>query len=210
MYSSKSFAPFSLSTKFTTRPPVVPSWPIVALDSSSPLKSGGNSSRSMTSPAFFVDRAEGDEIEAPGLADEAADGVRIGDAGQLDDDPVGALRRDDRLGDAGRVHPPLDDLADDLEVLGSRDLVADLLRLVLDAETAAEVEAEPRLDQPLTVGGRAVWHAEARNEVDDEGEDADDEDEDRAGFAHRRRMIQGTCSPPVREDDAPPVGCRRS
>ena len=35
----------------------------------------------------------------------------------------------------------------DLEVLGSRDLVADLLRLVLDAETALQVEPELRLDR---------------------------------------------------------------
>ena len=109
----------------------------------------------MTSPAFFWTCAERDEVEAAGLADEPADGVRVRDAGQLDDDAVGALGRDHRLGDAGRVHPALDDLADDLEVLGSRDLVADLLRLVLDAEAALEVEAELRLDRPLAVGGRA-------------------------------------------------------
>ena len=62
-----------------------------------------------------------------------------------------------RLGDAGRVDPVLDDLADDLEVLGPRDLVADLLRLVLDAEAALEVESELRLDRalPSAAGCRA-------------------------------------------------------
>ena len=56
------------------------------------------------------------EVEAAGLADELADGFGVGDARQLDDDAVAALGRDDRLGDAGRVHPALDDVLDDADV----------------------------------------------------------------------------------------------
>src|SRR3990170_4643945 len=57
-----------------------------------------------------------DEVEAAGLANELTDGRSVGDARQLDDDAIRAARDDDRLGHAGRVHPGLDDLADDLEV----------------------------------------------------------------------------------------------
>ena len=133
--------------------------------------------------------AERHEVQPARLADQPADRVRVGHARQLDDDPVAALGRDERLGDAGRVHPVLHDLADDLEVLGPRDPVADLLRLVLDAEAALQVQPELRLDR---AAGRCrrIGEGETRNEVDDEGEDADDEDQDRTGFAHQRRMIQ--------------------
>ena len=100
--------------------------------------------------------AERDEVEPAGRADELADRVGIGDARQLDDDAVGALGRDDRLRHAGRVDAALDDLADDLEVLGPRDLVADLLRLVFDPEAALEVEAQLRLERALAIGGRRI------------------------------------------------------
>ncbi len=162
--------------------------------------------------------AEGHEVEASRLADEPPDRVRVGDAGQFDDDAVGALRRDQRLGDAGRVDPALDDVADDIEVLGPRDLVADLLRLVLHAEAALEVQSELRFDRALAVGGLAVGHAQAGDEVDDERGNADDENEEGTGFAHRRRMIHGTSPAPVpagllgraSEEDDPARGRPRS
>src|SRR6185295_1190489 len=138
----------------------------------------------------LLDGSERHEVEAAGLADEAADGVRVGDARQLHDDPVGALRRDHRLRDAGGIDPVLDDPPDDLEVRLTRNLLADLLRLVFDPKAALQVEAQLRLDR-TAAAVRRVGEGQSGNEIDDEGEQADDENEDRAGLAHRRRMIQG-------------------
>ena len=56
----------------------------------------------------------------PVVPDEPADGIDVRDARQLDDDAVRALDDDDGLGDAGRVHPPLDDVLDDAHRLGRR------------------------------------------------------------------------------------------
>ena len=102
---------------------------------------------------LHLDVAEGHEVEAPGLADEPADRHsgprRPGSSTTIRSVPCVVI---ERLGDAGRVHPPLDDVADDLEVLGPRNLVADLLRLVLHAEAALEVQPELRLDRSLAVG----------------------------------------------------------
>ena len=148
----------------------------------------------MTSSTFFGVLPSGTKSRRPVWPTSSRTAFGSETPGQLDDDAVGALGRDDRLRHAGRVHPPLDDLADDLEVLGSRNLVADLLRLVLDAEPALEVQAELGLDRSLAVGRRRVGDPKAGSEDDDEGGDADDEDEDGAGLAHRSRMIQGRSS----------------
>jgi hypothetical protein len=123
--------------------------------------------------------AERHEVEATGLLDQVPDRVRVGDTGQLDHDPVAALGRDERLGDAGRVHPVLHDRPDDFHVPGPGDPVADLLGLVLHAEAALQVEAELGLDR-LT-GDRA---RETGGEDEDEGDDADDQDEGGAGSTH--------------------------
>ena len=135
---------------------------------------------------------ERDEVEAAGLADELAHGVGVGDARQLDDDAVVALGHHDGLGDAGRVHPALDDVLDDRHVGGGRRLALDLLRLVLDAQAAGQVEAQLRLDGTTAGRGGAVRKREVREEVDDEGEDADEDDEDGATFSHVRGMVHGT------------------
>ena len=55
-----------------------------------------------------------------------------------------------------------------------------------------EIQSELRLDRPLAVGRLAVGHTEAGNEIDEERGNADDEDKEGTGFAHRRRMIHGT------------------
>ena len=116
-------------------------------------------------------RPERDEVEPAGLADELAHGLGIGDARQLDDDAVGALGGDDRLGDAGRVHAALDDVLDDRHVAGGRRLALDRQRLVLDAQAALEVEAQLRLDRPpRPVGALRVGKLESGEEIDDEGE----------------------------------------
>ena len=94
-----------------------------------------------------------DEVEAAGLADERADRGGVGDARQLDDDPVRPARDDDRLGDAGRVHPVLDDLADDLDVGEGRRLAPGRIDPVLDLQAALEVEAELRLDEAAATLG---------------------------------------------------------
>ena len=172
-----------------------PFWsvPTVADETWSPLNSGGYVAASIVWPLGHLRRPERDEVEAAGLADEPADGLGVGDARQLDDDAVGALGRDDGLGDAGRVDPALDDVLDDRHVAGGRLLALDGDRLVLDAETARQVEAELRLDRPPgAVGTVGVGQLEARPEVDRQGEDADDEDEDRAGSTHRGGMLHGT------------------
>ena len=143
---------------------------------------------------LLPDGAERDEVEPAGLLDELADGVRVGDAGQLDDDPIGALGRDERLGDPGRIDPALHDLADDLEVFRWWGLVPNGEGLVFDAEAALEVQAQLRLDGPIRARGR-VGQGEPGDEVDDEGDDPDDEDQQRPGSAHQRRMIQDSPDP---------------
>ena len=83
-----------------------------------------------------------------------------------------ALGDDDRLGHAGRVHAPLDDVLDDRHVGRGRRLAVDGHGLVLDAEAALQVEPELGLDRPpRAVGARRVGQLEAREEVDDQGED---------------------------------------
>src|SRR4029079_15257839 len=124
-------------------------------------------------------------------AHERADRVGVGDARELDDDAVGALGRDDRLGHACRVDAALDDLADDLEGLRPGRLVADRLRLVLDPETALEVQPELRLERALAIRRRRIRDPKPRYEADDERGDTDDRDEDGTGFTHWSRMIQG-------------------
>src|SRR5205814_3850714 len=112
--------------------------------------------------------------------------VRVGHAGDLDDDPVGAAGDDDRLRHAGRVHPPLDDALDDIQVVEGRGLVADGLHLVLDLEPAPEVEAQLRLDDATRALAAEVGQGQARHEVDQDGEHAEDGDEDQPGSAHER------------------------
>ena len=62
--------------------------PTVADETWSPLNSGGSAWVEDLVLVVRLGRAERDEIEAAGLADELADRFRIGDAGQLDDDAV--------------------------------------------------------------------------------------------------------------------------
>ena len=165
--------------------------PTVADDTWSPLKSGGVCLRSRTWPAGDLGLAERDEIEAAGLADELADGFRIGDAGELDDDAVGALGDDDRLGDAGLVHPPFDDVLDDRHVAGRRRVALDRDGLIFDPKTARQVEPELGLDRAPAIGGRGIGETESRPEVDDQGKDADEQDKDRTGSTHRGGILHG-------------------
>ena len=73
------------------------------------------------------------KVEATGCAKQGADGVRIRDARQLDDDPVGPLRLHERLCDAGAVDATLNDVADRGEIgSGSADAV-NWLHLILNA-----------------------------------------------------------------------------
>ena len=152
----------------------------------------------------LLGRAERDELEQARLAHEAADRVRIGNAGQLDDDPVAALDGDHRLRDTRRVDPVLDDRPDDFEVLGPGRLALDRERLVLDAQSALQVEPDLRLEDAIGL----PRHGQARNEIDDEGEDPDDENQDRTGLAHQRRMIQERHSPTA--DPSTPTVSRRT
>ena len=134
--------------KSTVRPPC---WarPTEADAIWSPLNSGGVplADRSRTWPSLAGRRAERDEVEPAGLADELADGVDVRDARQLDDHAVAALGQDDRLRHAGRVHAPLDDVLDDAHGRCGRRLAVLGQRLVLDAEAALQVEPELGLDR---------------------------------------------------------------
>ena len=175
----------------TVRPPLW-SWPIEADGDLVAAEQRGRLGEVEDLSLRRAGGAERDEVEAAGLADELADRVGVGDARQLDDDAVVALGDHDGLRDAGRVHPALDDVLDDRHVRGGRRLAVDLLRLVLDAQAAGQVEAQLRLDRTAPRRGRAVRSGEVREEVDDEGEDADQDDEDGAGFSHVRGMVHGT------------------
>jgi len=122
--------------------------------------------------------------------DEAPDRVDVRDPRQLDDDAVVTLDDDDGLGDAGRVHAPLDDVLDHAERL-TRRLDAILGKcLVLDPQSALEVETELRLDRPPRAIGRGrIGDPKIREEDDDQGQDADDGDEDGARSAHTGGML---------------------
>ena len=114
-------------------------------------------------------RPEGHEVEAARLADEPADRVGIGHAGELDDDPVRALGLT-----TGSDTPVVFTRSSTMSRMtpSSRRPACpvDLLRLVLDAEAALEVEPELRLELAASRrrrGRRRGWrHGE---EVDEQG-----------------------------------------
>ena len=144
--------------------------PTVADETWSPLNSGGYCLRSSLLALGRLGRAERDEVESAGLADQLADGLWVGDTRQLDDDAVGALGGDDRLGDARGVHAALDDVLDDAHVAGGRCLALDRQRLVFDAQATLEVEAQLRHDRPpRPVGALRVGKGESGEEIDEEG-----------------------------------------
>ena len=135
-------------------------------------------------------RAQGHEVELAGLPDQAPDVVDVGDARQLDHDAVAALDDDDRLRHAGRVHATLDDVLDDAHRLGRRVHAILGQRLVLDAETALEVEPELRLDRaPRAIGRGQVRQFEVWEEVDQKGEHADQDDENGTRSTHTGGML---------------------
>ena len=76
------------------------------------------------------------------------------DAGKLDDDLVGALLADLRLGDAELVNPVPHDLDRPADVVGGQRVALRRYRLQHDLESALEVEPERR----LAVGRRARDH----------------------------------------------------
>ena len=189
--------------------------PIWALASCSPEKRGGNCVSSIVSPAFLVTWPSGTKSSRPvwptsrriaSGSDTPGSSMTIRSLPWVvtsgSETPVAFTR----FSMIWRI---------DLEVLGPRDLVADLLRLVLDAESALQVQPELRLDR-AAAGVARIGKGETRNDVDDEGEDADDDDQDRTGFAHQRRMIQdgpgnpgsGFLTVPVRRRSVPSVSRR--
>ena len=158
-----------MSWKLTVNPPVW-SWPIDALDTSLPGNSGGKRLEVDGLALAHLRRPEGNEVESSGLAHQLADRVGIGHARELDDDPVRALRLDDGLRHAGRVHAILDDVADHAQRSGVRLHAVDLLRQVFDAESALEVEPELRLELAPAAGvGVAAGDGGIGEEVDEEG-----------------------------------------
>jgi hypothetical protein len=142
------------------------------------------------------ERTEGDEVETARGADEAPDLVRVLDARHLDDDPVVALDDDLRLGDARLVDAIDDDLAQHGEVVAARDLAFGRQHLVLDPQAPLQVESELGLQVP---GGARVLAAKRRerdsHEVHQDREQADDDDQNRAGASHRGGMIQAAAVP---------------
>ncbi len=85
-----------------------------------------------------------EELQLGGLADDLGGAPRIVDAGELDGDLVGALARDDRLGDADLVDALPHDLDRAVEIV-LRDLpTLRRLRLEDDLEPALQVEAQGR------------------------------------------------------------------
>ncbi len=129
--------------------------------------------------------SSGMKSSTAGLADRARDRRLVGDARQLDHDPVGALGDDLRLGHAGRVDPPLDDVPDRVHRPGIGRHAVVGQGLVLDPHPALEVEAELRLDDRVGVARAAeAGQAQARPEIEDKGGKADDDNQEGTGSAH--------------------------
>ena len=126
------------------------------------------------------------EVQAAGLADQPTDGLGIRDARELDDDAVAALGLDDRLGHAGRVDAPLDDVADRREVTDSGRPPVLGQRLVLDPEPALQVQPELGLEESRAARRIADRRdPKTGEEDDDEREHANDDDENGGSAAHR-------------------------
>ncbi len=145
--------------------------------------------------------AERHEVESTGLSDEGPDRVGIGNARHLHHDAVGSLGRHDRLRDAASVDPALDDVLDDGHVARAWLLALDRLGLVLDPQSAFQVEPELRADlSPAPVGARGVGHGQSGEEVHEQGEHAEDQDEGGASSTHRGGMLHempaALCPPP--------------
>ena len=132
-------------------------------------------------------RRQRHEVEPAGRPDELLDRLGVLDARQLDDDAVGTDGVDKRLGDTGRVHAALDDVADRVHRVGVGDAVAHLLGLVLDPESALQVEPELPLETARIHGagrGSDDRHAHG-DEIEEEGEHAEDDDEQGDRSTHR-------------------------
>jgi hypothetical protein len=110
----------------------------------------------------------------------------VADARDLDHDAVRPGRHDDRLGHARRVHAPLDDVLDDLDLVQGRRLAVHRKDAVLDLQATLQVEAELGLDPAAAALLREGGQVEVRPEVEDEGEDAHEDNEDRSGSTHDR------------------------
>ena len=84
------------------------------------------------------------ELELGGLPDQLGGFLRIGDAGQLDDDLVVALLADLGLGDAELVDAVPHDVHRAIEVLVGEGLTLGRSGFQHDLEPALEIEAERR------------------------------------------------------------------
>ena len=203
------------SVKPTARWPV---WSVVGFELSiwSPLKSGVSSvgsgwpwtaccgpgsGRCRTSSA-----GSGTKSRRPVWPTSFSMSSLFADARQLDDDAVGALRLDDGLRHAGRVHAALDDVADRAEVAGSR------RPAVLGQRPGTRRGSRPRgRDRASSRRTRALPLASVRNgqlrarpEVEDKRAHTDDDDQVGGGSAHRGGMIQ-----PSRPRRPPAARCGR-
>ncbi len=169
----------------------------------SPVNSGGSGSPGSGCALGHAGRAAGrrrgsepvgrerDERQLAGRPDEPLDLLAIGRTRELDDDPVGPVDRHDRLGHAGGVHAPLDDVADRRHRCRVGRLAVDREGLVLDPETALEVEPELGLDDARPGGLVAEDRQfQAGPEVDRERKQADDDDEDGDEATHRGGLYQ--------------------
>ena len=195
VYSAKSLAPVSARRNATTRRPC---WSLLtfAAVTWSPEKSavaavGSGWPAVATRGPWELDGAvlgdgQRDEVEPAGLADEAANRLGVADARDLDDDPVRPGGEDHRLRDAGRVHAPLDDLLDDVDVRLAGRLAPGGNDAVLDLQAALEVEAQLRLDLAGLAVRRQRRQVQVRPEVERERQDANDGNEERSGSTHER------------------------
>ena len=134
--------------------------------------------------------------------------------GHLDDDPVGALRHDLGLGDAGLV-----DAVDDDPSAGRRGRRAGRGACPPPGSTRYSIRRPPWRSRPSLVDCGTVPPARGRDrgcgaKSRSEGDQPDDDDQDRSESTHRGGMIQGTARPrrrpfrrPIRR---PSPGGRRS
>ncbi len=129
------------------RAPARLSAPMLAAAIWSPENSGGNWVRSTSWPADMLRRRpSGTKSRRPVVPDEVPDLVRVLDTRHLDDDPVRSLGDHLGLGHTGCVDPVPDDLLHDVEVGLGGDLALGREHLVLDPQTAAQVETQLGLE----------------------------------------------------------------